>query len=154
MEMESPFSSDPPNHEKWPCPESLPDLVSVREELGRLESLQQVVNQQVCDVEGQEGAHPSTGEASLGEEEPSPTQQDGWKDVAQRLKQQQAALESKVAYLSRRPISGACLANLSTEILVMIVKCFEYTPNYEDTGRQGVIAEFPEEIAALSRHYA
>ncbi|KAK7228030.1 hypothetical protein V2G26_000200 [Clonostachys chloroleuca] len=157
--MESPYSSDPPDHEKWPCPESLPDLASVREELSRLETLEQVVNQHVRDAEGQEGAHPPPGEVSLGEEEPSLTQQDAWRDVAQRLKQQQAALESRAAYLSRRPISDACLANLSTEILVMIVKCFEYTPNHEDTGGQGVIAEFPEEnrraIQALrltSRH--
>ncbi|CAH0023238.1 unnamed protein product [Clonostachys rhizophaga] len=157
--MESPYSSDPPDHEKWPCPESLPDLASVHEELGRLETLEQVVNQHIRDAEGQEGAHPSSGEASVGEEEPSLTQQYAWRDIAQRLKQQQAALESRAAHLSRRPISGACLANLSTEILAMIVKCFEYTPNYEDTGRQGVIAEFPEEnrraIQALrltSRH--
>ncbi|CAH0051326.1 unnamed protein product [Clonostachys solani] len=141
--MESPYSSDPPNYEKWPCPESLPDLASVYEELGRLETLEQAANRHLRDAEGQEGAHPHSGDASLRKDEPSLTQQDGWRDVAQRLKQQQAGLESRAAYLSSRPIN-ACL-NLSTEILLMIIKCFEYTPNSEDTGRQGIIAEFPEE---------
>ncbi|VUC26298.1 unnamed protein product [Clonostachys rosea] len=125
-----------PDHQKWPSPESLLDLASVNEELGRLEILEQVVNQHQRDVEGRD-------EPSLTYE--SIQRQDGWSDAAERLKQQRAGLEARAAYLSRRPTSVMCLMDLTPELLVMILKCFEYTPTSEDTGRQGIIAEFPEE---------